>query len=192
MKQGSYAVIIPHIRKVIDPLLKSCVKCIRNAKTIQTFQPPIGNPRFLSLLESSSPIFLDISMDAIGPVKFLLKRGARGANSVLKGYVLIIVCVLTKYLTFYLMEDCQKVDLELAVSTHIAKFRTPKFVLSDAGSSNDLLNGHQQSILEVLQSKTRLEILQSSHQFLNICESQIKIFKAMLRSINYGIPSPAK
>ena len=191
MKQGNYAVIIPHIRKVIDPLLKSCVRCIRNAKNIQTFQPPIGNPRFLSLLESSSPIFLGISMDAIGPVKFLLKRGARGANSVSKGYVLIIVCVLTKYLTFYLMEDCQKVDLELAVSTHIAKFRTPKFVLSDAGSSNDLLNGHQQSILEVLQSKTRLEILQSSHQFLNICESQIKIFKAMLRSINHGVPSSA-
>merc|ERR1711867_126368 len=37
MKQGSYAVIIPHIRKVIDPLLKSCVRCVRNAKNIQTF-----------------------------------------------------------------------------------------------------------------------------------------------------------
>ena len=191
MKQGSFATIIPHARKVIKPHLKNCVRCLRNAKIVQTFSPPVGNPRFFSLLESSSPIFLGISMDMLGPVNFLLKRGARGTNSVSKGYILVIVCVLSKYITFQLMEDCEKQDLDLAVSTHIANYRAPKFVLSDAAQTNDLLNSHQKSILEVLQSKVRLEILQSSHQFLNVCESQIKIFKSMLRSINHGVPSSA-
>ena len=36
-----------------------------------------------------------------------------------------------------------------------------------------------------------LEILQSSHQFLNLVESQIKIFKQILRSIYCGIPASA-
>merc|ERR1711888_151124 len=108
MRQGSYAVIIPHVRKVIGPLIKSCVRCIRNSKSIQTFNPPVGTPRFLSLLESSSPIFLGVSMDAIGPIKLLLKRGARGGNSVTKGYVLIVVCCITKYLTYYIMEDLER------------------------------------------------------------------------------------
>merc|ERR1711895_380155 len=53
------------------------------------------------------------------------------------------------------------------------------------------VHGHQQSIIEVLEKNTRLEILQSSHQFLNICEGQIKIFKQILRSLYYGIPSQA-
>ena len=56
------------------------------------------------------------------------------------------------------MEDCEKQDLELAVSTHIANYRAPKFVLSDAAQTNDLLNSHQKSSLEVLQEKVRLEI----------------------------------
>merc|ERR1712236_35475 len=191
MKQGSYASIIPHARKVINPYLKNCVKCLRNAKNVQTFSPPVGNPRFFSLLESSSPIFLGISMDMIGPVKFLLKRGARGENSVSKGYILIIVCVLTKFITYQLMEDCERQDIDLAISTHIANYRPPKFLLSDAANTNDLLAAHQKSILQVLQTKVRIELLQSSHQYLNICESQIELFKKMLRSINFGVPSTA-
>ena len=67
MKQGSYATVIPHARKIIKPHLKNCVRCLRNAKIVQTFSPPVGNPRFFSLLESSSPIFLGISMDMLGP-----------------------------------------------------------------------------------------------------------------------------
>ena len=191
MKQGIFATIIPHARKIIKPHLKNCVKCLRTAKELQTFSPPLGNPRFFSLLENSSPIFLGISMDMVGPTKFLLKRGARGKNSVSNGYILVIVCVLSKFITFQLMEDCERQDLDLAVSTHIANYRAPKFVLTDAAQTNNLLNSHQKSILEVLQTKVRLEILQSSHQFLNLCESQIKIFKSMLRSINCGVPSTA-
>ena len=159
---------------------------------METFNPPpVGTPRFLNLLESSSPIFLGVSMDAIGPIKLLLKRGARGGNSVTKGYVLIVVCCITKFLSYYIMEDCQRADLELAISTHIARYRTPKFILTDAGSSNDILGSHQQSIIEVLEQNTKLEILQSSHQFLNLVESQIKIFKQILRSLYHGIPASA-
>merc|ERR1712215_564486 len=108
---GNYASIIPHARKIINPYLKNCVKCLKNDKNIQTFSPPVGNPRFFSLLESSSPIFLGISTDMIGPVKFLLRRGARGAQAAPKGYIIIIVNVLTRFITYH---------------------RAPKFVLSDA------------------------------------------------------------
>ena len=191
MKQGIFATVIPHARKIIKPHLKHCVKCLRTAKELQTFSPPLGNPRFFSLLENSSPIFLGISMDMVGPTKFLLKRGSRGKHSVTKGYILVIVCVLSKFITFQLMEDCKRQDLDLAVSTHIANYRPPKFILTDAAESNNLLASHQKSILEILQTKVRLEILQSSHQFLNLCESQIRIFKSMLRSNHCGIPSTA-
>ena len=158
---------------------------------MERFDPPLGAPRFLNLLESSSPIFLGVSFDAIGPMRFLLKRGARGAKAISKGYVLIAICCVTKFVSYYIMEDIQKTDLELAMSTHVARYRAPRFILTDNGSSNDVLENHQKSIIEVLQKNAKLEILQSSHQFLNLVESQIKIFKQILRSIYCGIPASA-
>ena len=151
MRQGYFGTIIAHVRKIISPLIKNCVRCTRNTKCMETFDPPVGMPRFLNLLESSFPIFLGVSFDAIGPIKLLLKRGARGGNSVSKGYVLIAVCCITKFLSYYIMEDIQRANLELAMSTHVARYRTPKFILTDAGSSNDIFENHQQSIIEVLE-----------------------------------------
>ena len=127
----------------------------------------------------------------IGPIKVLLRRGARGTGAVSKNYILIIVCVLTKFITYQFMENCERQDIDLAISTHIANYRAPKFLLCDAASTNDLLAASQKSILQVLETKVRIELLQSSHQYLNVCESQIKLFKKMLRSINFGIPSTA-
>ena len=89
------------------------------------------------------------------------------------------------------MEDIQKVDIELAISTHCARYRTPRFILTDNGTSNDILNNHQQSIVEVLQKNISMEILAASHQFLNLVESTIKVFKSIVRSIYYGTPASA-
>ena len=134
-------------------MISSCVKCIKTSKTPARFDPPLGAPRFLNLLESSSPIFLGVSFDAIGPIKFLLKRGARGAKTISKGYALIAICCVTKFVSYYLMEDIQKVDIEMAISTHCARYRSPRFILTDNGTSNDILENHQKSIVEVLQQK---------------------------------------
>ena len=120
MRQGSFGVIISHVRKIIAPLIKNCVRCTRNSKNIETFNPPVGTPRFLTLLESSSPIFLGVSMDAIGPIKLLLECGARGGNATSKGYILIAFCVITKCCTFYMMEDVQRQDIKIVISTHCA------------------------------------------------------------------------
>ena len=49
------------------------------------------------------------------------------------------------------MEDIQKIDIEMAMSTHIARYRAPSFILTDNGSSNDILENHQKSIVDVLQ-----------------------------------------
>ena len=88
LRQGNFGAIIAHAKKIIHPLITSCVKCIKTAKVLTKFDPPLGAPRFLNLLESSSPIFSGVSFDAIGPIKFLLKRGARGAKTISKGYCL--------------------------------------------------------------------------------------------------------
>ena len=101
-------------------------------------------------------------------MRFLLKRGARGAKTISKGYALIAICCVTKFVSYYLMEDIQKVDIEMAISTHIARFRSPCFILTDNGSSNDILDNHQKSILEVLEKNVKMEILEASHQFLNL------------------------
>ena len=172
-------------------MISSCVRCIRTSKAPPRFDPPLGAPRFLNLLESSSPIFLGVSFDAIGPMRFLLKRGARGAKTISKGYALIAICCVTKFVSYYIMEDIQKVDIEMAISTHIARYRAPSFILTDNGSSNDILDNHQKSIVEVLQKNVKMEILQSSHQFLNLVESSIKVFKSIMRSIYSGVPASA-
>ena len=172
-------------------MISSCVRCVRTSKAPPKFDPPLGAPRFLNLLESSSPIFLGVSFDAIGPMKFLLKRGARGAKTISKGYALIAICCITKFVSYYLMEDIQKVDIELAISTHCARYRSPRFILTDNGTSNDILDNHQQSIVEVLQKNVSMEILAASHQFLNLAESTIKVFKSIVRSIYHGTPASA-
>ena len=194
LRPWHYRTIVAHARKIILPMISSCVRCVRTSKAPPKFNPPLGAPRFLGLLESTSPIFLGVSFDAIRPLRFLQKRGARGAKTISKGYALIAICCLTKYVCYYLMEDIQKMDIELAVSEHIARFRPPRFILTDNGSSNDILENSQKTIVEVLQANVRMEILQSSHQFLNLVESTIRIFKNILRSTYSGIPptSPIK
>ena len=69
-----------------------------------------------------------------------------------KGYVLFAICCVTKFVSYYIMEDIQKIDIEMAMSTHIARYRAPSFILTDNGSSNDILENHQKSIIEVTQS----------------------------------------
>ena len=105
---------------MIKPLINKCVTCINTSKLPTKFDPPVGPPRFLNLLESSSPIFTGISFDILGPLKFLLKHGARGAKSVSKGYVLVAICVITKYVTFYLMEDATKIYIETALQKDVS------------------------------------------------------------------------
>ena len=48
-------------------------------------------------------------------MRFLLKRGARGAKTISKGYALVAICCVTKYVSYYLMEDIQKVDIEMVM-----------------------------------------------------------------------------
>ena len=120
LRQGHYGTVLAHARKILTPMISECVRCIRTSKAPLKFNPQLGAPRFLGLLDSTSPIFLGVSFDAIGPLRFLQKRGARGAKTISKGYALIGVCCLTKYVCYYLMEDIQRVDIELAVSEHRA------------------------------------------------------------------------
>ena len=124
----------------------------------------------------------------LGPLKFLLKRGARGKNSESEGYALIEIFFLTKYTTFYLMEECERQDLEVALSTHCARFRAPKFLLTDHGSSSDVISSHD-SIVELLREDVSIEILPASHQFLNTIESTVQVFKSLNRILEFGVPS---
>merc|ERR1711888_323182 len=78
------------------------------------------------------------------------------------------------------MKNCERQDINLAISTHIANYKSPKFLLCDATSTNDLLAASQKSILQVLETKVRIELLQSSHQYLNVYKSQTKHAKISL------------
>ena len=191
LRTGPYGTVLAHARKILTPLISECVRCVRVSKAPLQFNPQLGAPRFLGLLDSTSPIFIGVSFDLIGPLRFLQKRGARGATATSKGYALIGVCCLTKFVCYYLLEDAKKVDIELAVAEHVAKFRAPRFILTDAGTSNDILEDSQTTIVEALQKSVKMEILQSSHQFLNLVESTIRIFKNILRSTFSGIPPTA-
>ena len=104
-----------HAKKMIKTRIDRCPTCLKTSKLHTNFDPPVGVPRFLSLLESSSPIFAGISFDVLGPLKFLLKRGARGKSSVSKGYALSAICLITKYVTYYLMEGCGRQDVDARI-----------------------------------------------------------------------------
>ena len=86
------------------------------------------------------------------------------------------------------MEGCERQDLEVALSTHCAKFRAPKFLLNDHGPSSDIITS-QDSILELLRDNVSIEILPASHQFFNTIESTIRVFKGINRTIGFGVPS---
>ena len=82
LAQGNYVSIIPHATKVINPYLKNYVKCLRNVNNLQTSSLPVGNPRFFSLIESSSPIFLGVSIRQDRPSEVHPEeRGARSSSS---------------------------------------------------------------------------------------------------------------
>ena len=86
------------------------------------------------------------------------------------------------------MEGCERQDLEVALSTHCAKFRAPKLLLTYHGSSSDIITS-QDSIIELLRENVSVEILPASHQFLNTIESTIRVFKGINRKIGFGVPS---
>ena len=79
-------------------------------------------------------------------------------------------------------------DLEIALSQHCATFRPPQFLLTDHGSSSDILTC-QDSIVELLKEDVAIEILPASHQFLNTVESTIRVFKSINRALPFGIPA---
>ena len=78
------------------------------------------------------------------------------------------------------MEDIQKTDIELAMSTHIARYCAPRFILTDNGSSNDILENHQKLIVEELHhlhlSTQELSYTQRSQPLL--CNSLARLSQA--------------
>merc|ERR1711867_408059 len=85
--------------------------------------PPLGNPHFSNLPESSSPTFLGVSTNMIDPIKVFLRKGARGTGAISKNYILIIV--LTKLITYKFMKNCERQNINLGISTHIANYKSP-------------------------------------------------------------------
>ena len=76
MREGTYGAIIARAKKIIKTKINKCPTCLKTSKQHTNFDPLLGAPRFISLLESSSPVFLGISFDVLRPLKFLLRRGA--------------------------------------------------------------------------------------------------------------------
>ena len=75
MREGKYATIVANAKKMIASRINKCLNCLRTSKLHTSFDPPVGVARFLSLLESSTPIFSGISFDLLGPLK--LELGVR-------------------------------------------------------------------------------------------------------------------
>ena len=77
LRQGNYAVVVAHSKKLLKT---SHLPMCPLTKIPEKFYPPLGPPRFLSLLESSCPVFTGISFDLVGPLRFQLKHVARGVK----------------------------------------------------------------------------------------------------------------
>ena len=154
MRSGFFGTVTSHIGLKIKNLISACPVCKRTQKKLDTFRPQLGNPRFSKFRSSTSPTFLAISADMIGPYKTLVFPKQRGKPG--KIYWMVIQCLVTKAMSAYLMEECDLSAILLAFSTHAMRFRPPAFILSDAGSNFNV--NRRNSLLEKLEPPLECEI----------------------------------
>ena len=146
MRTGFFGTVTSHIRTKIKNLISACPVCKRTQKKLDTFRTQLGNPRFSKFRSYTSPTFLAISADMIGPYKTLVFPKQRGKPG--KIYWMIIQCLVTKAMSAYIMEKCDLPACLLAFSTHAMRFRPPAFILLDAGSNFNV--NRRNSLLEKL------------------------------------------
>ena len=167
--------------KACSQFINKCSVCRYLHKQAST-TGTLSLPRFHRFVHKNPIVFNTISVDAIGP--FFI-RCYKGSRKNVKIWIQIIYCVATKFTNFQITEGNTLDDITQAIYRFSCMYRVPESIVSDAGSSANLVPESQ--VYKKYFGSTKIEIIkvQPSHQFLNQSENQVKNMKKLLRSIFY-------
>ena len=130
---------IPHCRRTIGKIVRSCVNC---RKVMADFYPVPDPPPLPDFRVAQVDAFDNIGIDHCGPLYF---REGRGKPQ--KCYVLILTCAVTRGLCLELVLDMSVHHFMLGFRRFVSDFGLPAYIMSDNGKSFECAGRELQAIL---------------------------------------------
>ena len=182
MRAGDFAVITTHQRKVISSLVNKCSFCILRGQSERLYSHRPGDPRILDFLHASDLPFHTISIDLMSDIWVKSHSKARGKPSHCIS-VLIALDLATGGICLTAASDSKSNSVIKCLKMLGLRFRFPKRIITDAGSSLSNLASHPELLQQLTANSVELISVGQGEQSSNFVERQVSSCKKILNSL---------
>ena len=186
MRSGDYAAITNAQRKILSTLVSKCSFCILHGQSERLYSHQPGDPRILEFLHATDLPFHTISVDWLSEVWVKHHTKARGKPSHSVS-ILVAVDLATGAICLTVTSDSKSNSVIKALKQLGLRYRFPKRIITDQGSSLANLASHPELIEQLTQNSVELVSMPASHQFGNFSERQISQAKKILNSLREDV-----
>ena len=181
-RSGDFAHIATHQRKTISSLIQKCAFCILHGSSERLYSHIPGDPRIVDFLHSEDLPFHTISIDLLSEIQVRHHSKSRGKPSHTVS-VLIALDLGTGAICLTVASDSKSPAVVKALKSLGLRFRFPKRIITDAGSSLANLTSHPELIEELTRNDVEFIPVGASEQFANPVERQVGQAKKILSSL---------
>ena len=165
MRSGDYSCIVNAQRKIVSTQLGRCSFCIIHGQVERLYSHQPGDPRILKFLHASDLAFHTISIDWLSEIWVKHHSKARGKPSPSVS-VLVAVDLATGAICLTVTSDSKSCSTIKALKQLGLRYRFPKRIVTDAGSSLANLANHPELILQLTANDVELVSMPASHQLV--------------------------
>ena len=181
-RSGDFASIASHQRKTISTFINRCAFCILKSNSERLYSHTPGDPRMLDFLNSEDLPFHTVSIDLLSEVWVRHHSKSRGKPSHTVT-ILIALDLGTGAICLTVASDSKTPAVVKALKSLGLRYRFPKRIISDAGSSLCNLASHPELIAELTHQNVEFIPVGQGEQFSNSVERQIGQCKKILTSL---------
>lgn len=188
-------VYVPSASLQLSKIMKSCMTCrARDKKKYQAIMGTLHPER--GILHHG---YLAVQMDQWGPLNLRddgRYKDLRGRTSTTKVWVLTIICMATKHVTFRVLRSMDHEELARHLTYLSCSHQTPRKIFTDSFASN--VNVASQGRLDIRLKNVlrenaffKYEVCPvGSHEAIGLCESRNKILKKFLGDLKVDRTTP--
>ena len=181
-RSGDFAHVASHQRRFISTLISRCAFCILHENSERLYSHTPGDPRLVDFLNSEDLPFHTISIDLLSEIQVRHHSKSRGKPSHTVS-VLIALDLGTGAICLTVASDSKTPAVVKALKSLGLRFRFPKRIISDAGSSLANLGSHPELIAELTHHDVEFVPVGAGEQFSNPVERQVGQCKKILSSL---------
>ena len=166
---GDYACITTHQRKILSSLINKCTFCILHGQSERLYSHRPGDPRILDFLHATDLPFHTVSVDWLSEISVKHHSKARGKPSHTVS-VLVALDLATGGVCLTVASDSKSSSVIKALKQLGLRYRFPRRIITDAGSSLSNLAAHPDLIEQLTLNSVELVSVGGGEQFSNFAE----------------------